>query len=1466
MFKRKPEKKTNSSTDSKAVTSTMPASRGVFSRRLLKKLLPVFGIILFVSFIFAYLITGPNSLEWKNRLGMGGWTAFSVEGDEITNRQYYDLYKAFHSANKDNNQEGNVSKVEILELTRDEIILNRALKAKAKNQGIWVTEADVDVVLADVYEEANGKESYKQSLASTGRTWEYIVLINENNILKDKLEGDLLHGTVISQMAIRYDYHDHGSKDGAEQFVEAAKQKLTSTYGELLEQRASTEDLAMVSDVSVEKENSDELRVAFMDDKELLLTTFDTFPYVAGKTFINYEDVTTEGGEPADSRISQLKEKGDYTEPFKTKSGFVAIFRLESDPSESYKDWNDFLENYKETNDLASRVSSFAVFEGFKTQKAEAAARDCPLGMPTHIMSVTFRFENQFGEPVPGVSLNHDNLGHDCDDSSWGPSNASGQLGMEMNCNYGPHHITIVPPAGYSVDYSASNWASSDLSLVAIHPEDQVSVFHPAINAGDNGRVFGTTTIRLTRDSVTVQGTVYTMNDGSNTLTPLANARVDTCNFGTVTTNGSGSYSFTANAGQAVCLRVSGGRPAGSIGTFVRPFFEGYSNPGGSCPGFGTGASDPNYCTGTSTYEHQVTGSDAGFTNGHDDRSADNGYDFVVLMPAAAFSCSLTLSPSSGTGSSSSPLTSTLSWTTNGAVSGTISPGVGGMTPIESGSRSVSRGSTTTFTATITADDGRTTTCSATLTVTPPVSTAGCPTLSNPHITVSLPDQSPNNNGVPGSTTNKNHNHTQYIRDNKTKVTRTEDVSPDGGTDVNAVPGNGNFDLILVSESYQQAVIDYTIFIDECPYDRNQGSVTYESYYKTRSWTADTYDYSTWHCDYGDELSGTTCWNLRTDYATATCPSGYSRSGSSCYRYEYKTTTGGCTTRGTTGIWCNTIYRSPSCPSGYSRSGFSCSRTVRTTSYPAYETKYYRYTADGAATDATPITNTVNGHLMQPCYHRLAQVDSVQVSGATLSPDREMPTSSGMTARFTVQFDVPPAPSPSKVRSTMRRASSLDNVPFTVQYRTTGGWVDASPSPGSPRTINATSRSTRSSGSQTVTASAGVSAPPLRAGDRVCWRITVGTDTNWRYVNYTGALRTAAPGNNNSEGSFSGSQSSSGCSLPVVNWPYLKILGNDAVAGGTFGCTGPRSANIRGYMRSGMFVGGAAQHALFATDTISGFTSVALRQGLSTSSPLAVPPYGLTFSNSSVPYGGRYQANDGMTCLPDYFASRPDSTTSYGNLIAEMNNGASNLRGTPNANPKVIEYAYFSGNQVINNSARPIPNGFRKVIYVDGTLTIGNNIEYENTSWSNREDVPYVMFVARNINIQPNVTRLDGVYVAQSGSIDTCSGVSDASKFTSCRNELVVNGAMIADRVEFNRTRGTLRIGRQGEGRSGVAPGNSVTECDNGTGSTSGMAGGRTCAAEVISFSPEIYLVLSEVLQPEDNFKLDSFINLAPNL
>lgn len=766
----------------------------------------------------------------------------------------------------------------------------------------------------------------------------------------------------------------------------------------------------------------------------------------------------------------------------------------------------------------------------------------------------------------------------------------------------------------------------------------------------------------------------------------------------------------------------------------------------------------------------------------------------------------------------------------------------------------------------------------------PITSGTDCPTLPNTLINVPLPNAAPSNRAAPSApATSPNVDYYEVDR-TSLEIIGTEDISdPSGDFDVNADP-RGAYDLKYANFSPPNSSgngasvdLDYSIFVERCPYDYNQGQVSYRSHWDEQHWKSAS-DPTEYRCSSGTLVNEDECEKTAS---TSACPAGYSYHtftdgyvgcrGSTRYSGTKATASDTCSATSSGPVSCGYYDRAAAnCPSGYTgpSSSGTCTRTTYDPATPYYayslETSWYEMSEDA----------TADGTEMEPCWNRTYRVNEVTFQQAPrLLADIENPTSSTSgSALINVGFSVPFT---TRGGDPMRVASRVSQLPYTIEsgiLRSSGGTISWSSVGGTQYVdVSAITRSRVSSGagdvaSQNISVSVEDTPSDLRPGDRVCWRVTV--------FDAEGDIDTAG-----TKSGTDGTVQDSGCSPRVVNWPYLKVLGNDVVAGGSFECsTSPPSATVRGRMRPGALVGvgSSAQLAIFATDTISGFTSVGLRQGLDASASHAYPPTGLSFSNTvgNATYGGDYGANDGVTCLPDYFAMKPDSAQEItGNLLSEMNNGAGNLRNKPNDNPSIIEYAFFDGSQELPDSPAigKIPNGFRKVIYVDGTLTIRKNVEYESTSWTDRNQVPYIMFIARNINIASTVTRLDGVYVAQNdtagnGVINTCSGPSSSAQYNACRSELVVNGALIARDVDFNRTRGTLRHALPGEGRGGVIPGNAITECSNGKRSADGSAGGDLCAAEVISFSPETYMVLSQILQPEDSFKLDSFINLAPNL
>ena len=167
----------------------------------------------------------------------------------------------------------------------------------------------------------------------------------------------------------------------------------------------------------------------------------------------------------------------------------------------------------------------------------------------------------------------------------------------------------------------------------------------------------------------------------------------------------------------------------------------------------------------------------------------------------------------------------------------------------------------------------------------------------------------------------------------------------------------------------------------------------------------------------------------------------------------------------------------------------------------------------------------------------------------------------------------------------------------------------------------------------------------------------------------------------------------------------------------------------------------------------------------------------------------------------------------------------------------------MSGDLTIGTSV--IPRNHQIAVYVEGNVFINGNISYQ-TGATNISELPNLYIIAKgNIYIDNDVTNIDGTFIAQTdgpdvndkGNIYTCTD-SNATLFpaanlaTACDKQLVVNGGLIAQEVRFLRTAGSIDTST-----SSVETPN----YSNGTG---------TGAAEVINYTPEVYLAPSPLRNP----------------
>ncbi len=267
------------------------------------------------------------------------------------------------------------------------------------------------------------------------------------------------------------------------------------------------------------------------------------------------------------------------------------------------------------------------------------------------------------------------------------------------------------------------------------------------------------------------------------------------------------------------------------------------------------------------------------------------------------------------------------------------------------------------------------------------------------------------------------------------------------------------------------------------------------------------------------------------------------------------------------------------------------------------------------------------------------------------------------------------------------------------------------------------------------------------------------------------------------------------CSL-VVYKPFVSVVGGDVEAGAPMtingsDCTTVGQDSTAGFVswnqENAAFNGAGVQYAAMVLNYLQDFPSA---QG----SGLA--PTGLSFANTrnisgTDLYGGGLGSE---SCVPDYFGPAETMSPTY---------RGNHTLGVGDMNKTV----YVKGGNLTIGGNTPVGIDTNTVLYVSGNVYINGNITFSN-SYPRVSDIPSLSIIASgNIYIAPNVTELDGLYVAEptsgtsGGNIYTCTTApyaiagltnSISTYFTTCDTKLNVYGSFIAKKLWLLRTNGTL--------------------------------------------------------------------------
>lgn len=275
--------------------------------------------------------------------------------------------------------------------------------------------------------------------------------------------------------------------------------------------------------------------------------------------------------------------------------------------------------------------------------------------------------------------------------------------------------------------------------------------------------------------------------------------------------------------------------------------------------------------------------------------------------------------------------------------------------------------------------------------------------------------------------------------------------------------------------------------------------------------------------------------------------------------------------------------------------------------------------------------------------------------------------------------------------------------------------------------------------------------------------------------------------------------------------PYFQVWQNDAAAGGGFmnvdACpqtypdyvspttvTGPlwNAANSK---YAGSIIANSSTSNPTDKQSISDFGAVAL--GLSPISSGNNIGFYTGFGTGSL---RTWFANDigGTTtqgylnsvssnhCTPDFTQTKktipsPQNTNS---LLQAITNCPTDLT----TNKASCQYDWIAGGNLDLPVGFVFPKHKQITIYVSGDITIDSDIVYEEPFDPNdTSDIPYFALITQggNITLTNSVTQLDGLYVAQPTIGSLGKGIfATCDPGSSCSNQLVVNGAVIAQQVK----------------------------------------------------------------------------------
>jgi|GEM_PF-2812016 len=646
----------------------------------------------------------------------------------------------------------------------------------------------------------------------------------------------------------------------------------------------------------------------------------------------------------------------------------------------------------------------------------------------------------------------------------------------------------------------------------------------------------------------------------------------------------------------------------------------------------------------------------------------------------------------------------------------------------------------------------------------------------NSQVTLSTPYVTPNGSSSWSGKTTKTQNDVQY-QDIATSNSNFAIVDISAGGVSEAPP------IISYGTDKKSVTVDYQKYVDTYPYDQNQAEAKYKTNYSETTWKADTF--SNWQCDGGGtyngdgtEATGGGAGKCGTypSYQQALCPTAaFSHSDGTCYftapQYSTKATCIAHTGYNWLHNECLHVVSGYSCPSGEYASGDNPTGCYKNVNYPA-PTEYWKYTSQGTPASLSKDNTSTSGsnYQMNACWPRNFMVTGVTAHAGLNDP--EDPSQGTGTATVTVQFLLKHGGIGVRLPFKVNNLNYTGNISGGAgcsgygsgTFDVTGDTSPADPGSGYPASVTCSLDR------------------PVPTGTTVCAQYSVNPTGD--EVDASGTIVT-------DNGQTIDSSNPDNCDT-AINEAYLQVYGADVQAGNGFdtgsGCT-TGSGDIEAFNKGGSdYRGAGTELGAAALADIKGFAT-AQHNGFNDG---VKPPSGLAFANSGYPAGYNYGGHMAgyNVCMPNYYSHHEGTALATSDV--------SDLDGS----------YYVSGS--LNGLSGTLKEGHRVVIYVNGDAYIdGSIVAFQSGAAAADivDQLPAFMLVATgNIYINGSVSRLDGSYVAQGGTIYDCASRLNVPNtgYDDCSTPLTINGSFTADNIKFYRTgdEGSLRFSSGDSGPS----------------------------------------------------------------